>query len=75
MNDLKMKALAINVVLLIIIIPVHPASANDKASFEGLEITISSAKMLKGVAGKYITISGQVTNNSDRAIDDITTYL
>jgi hypothetical protein len=75
MNNLNMKALIICMVLFVLTIPTYMVFAGENVSPAGIDITISSAKMLKGVAGEFVTISGQVTNNSDQPIDDITTYL
>jgi hypothetical protein len=70
-----MKTPIINMILLGIMFSADIAIADNNISPAGLEITISSEKMLKGVAGDYVTISGQVTNSSDQPINDITTYL
>jgi len=40
-----------------------------------LDIVILSAKTLSGVAGDYVTISGQITNSINKPISDVTTYL
>lgn len=62
-------------ILLIIMVSASMAIADNNINPAGLEITISSAKMLKGVAGDYVTILGQVANSSDQPINNITTYL
>jgi hypothetical protein len=75
LNDMSMKTITILMVFVIIMSSSYMAFATDILNIAGLEITISSAKMLKGVAGDYVTISGQITNNSGHQINDITTYL
>jgi hypothetical protein len=51
------------------------ACAGAISDSPSLDITISSAKTLSGVAGDYVTISGQVTNGTNQPINDVTTYL
>src|SRR5579872_2058110 len=40
-----------------------------------LTLDISSAKNLSGIAGDYVTVTGQVKNTSQASIKNITTYL
>ncbi len=40
-----------------------------------LHLTIFSAKTLSGTAGDYVTVSGQIINNTKQPISDVTTYL
>jgi len=45
------------------------------AAVSPLELRILSSKTLNGIAGDYVSVEAQITNLSDRPINDIATYL
>ncbi len=72
-----MKILGTTIILLIAELLLTPmALANrPQASSMPVNITISSAKTLNGTAGDYVTVTGQITNSTQKNINNITTYL
>ena len=70
-----MKKLISIILLLLIIFSSQSVLAAPLAQANLLTIAILSAKNLSGTAGDYATILGQITNNTNQPITDVTTYL
>lgn len=52
----------------------YPLSVRAESALP-LELHILSAKNLSGTAGDYVTVEGEITNNSNQAVNNVTTYL
>lgn len=69
------KNIAAIIILLLIICYGNIVFANISYGNDALNIDILSAKTLSGTAGDFVTITGRITNNAKKSINDITTYL
>jgi len=69
-----MKKLGLFIILTSAIYLFGYLAANADAG-SAIKLDILSSNTLSGTAGDYVTVQGQITNTSDNAISNITTYL